>query len=140
MAITISTGLRDALINAAAGLYDGGVLEIRTGAPPGPNAADGGTLLVSIDLPNPAFGSASGGSASLAGDWTAAAVAAGTAAHFRLKQAGDGGGADATQERIEGTVGATGSGADLELDNTNIAAGQTVTINAFSASIPAGGV
>jgi hypothetical protein len=57
------------------------------------------------------------------GVWSAAAVAAGVAAHYRMTNAAD-------TEREEGTVG-QGSG-DLSLDNTNIAVGQTVTINTFT--------
>jgi hypothetical protein len=142
MAIAISTALRDQIIdgivNAAAGInFDSGSLEIRTGAAPGPDAADGGTLLADITLPADAFGASSTGTASKAGTWEdTSADAAGTAAHFRIKQTGDAGGATgATDERIEGTVG-QGSG-DIDLDNTNIAAGQTVTITSFDLTMPA---
>jgi hypothetical protein len=83
-------------------LYDnkfpaGSLVDIRTGAAPGPNAKQG--------------------------VWSVAAVATGTAAHYRLTNAAD-------TEREEGTVG-LGSG-DLSLDNTSIAIGQTVTINTFT--------
>lgn len=140
----ISTLLRDviadAIGNAGAGIdFDGGVLEIRSGAAPGPNAADGGTLLASITLPTPAFGAAASGVISLSGTWEdASADAAGTAAHFRIKQSGDTGGASgATDERIEGTVTGTGGGGDLELDNTSIEAGQAVSISTFTVTMPA---
>lgn len=144
MAIAISTALRNhivnSIVNAAAGInFDGGVLEIRSGAAPGPNAADAGTLLASITLPADAFDAAATGQADKLGTWEdTAADAAGTAAHFRIKQAGDTGGASGgTDERIEGTVTATGGGGDIELDNTSIAAGQQVTITSFNVNIPA---
>lgn len=134
----ISTGLRDRLADTTADLYDGGVLEIRSGAAPGAGAADAGTLLVSIPLPTPAFGAASNGQADKSGTWEdTSADASGTAAHFRIKQSGDAGGADASQDRIEGSVTATGGGGDIELDSVDITAGQSVTITAFNIHMPA---
>lgn len=141
MALDFSTAfankILDAFGNAGAGFnFDSGVLEIRTGAPPGADAADSGTLLASITLPADAFNAAATKSMTKAGTWQdASADAAGTAAHFRVKQSGDGGGATgSTDERIEGSVG-QGSG-DLSLDNTSIEAGQQVTINTFTWSLP----
>jgi len=141
MATDITQLLQQILVDAAVDLFDGGVLEIRSGAPPGAGAADAGTLLVSITLPTPAFGAASGGdpaSAAKNGTWEdASADAAGTAGHYRIKQSGDAGGSgEGTEERIEGTVTQTGSGGDLELDNDVIAAGQTVTITTFTVTHP----
>lgn len=140
---TISTALRnqiaDGFLNAGTGInFDSGVLEIRSGAAPGPNAADGGTLLASITLPADAFGAAATGVCAKAGTWEdTSADAGGTAAHFRIKQSGDTGGATgATDERIEGTVTATSGGGDIELDSTSISAGQTVTITSFSVTMP----
>lgn len=142
MAIAISDALKDqildGILNAAAGItFDSGVLELRTGAAPGPGAADGGTLVASMALPADAFGAASGGSAAKAGTWEdPSADAAGTVAHFRIKQTGDTGGATgATDERIEGTVTATSGGGDIELDNVVVEVGQTVTITSFTLSI-----
>ena len=72
-----------------------------------------------------------------AGTWSdSSADATGTAAHFRIRQTGDTNGATgSTDERIEGTVTATGGGGDLTLDTTSIASAQTVTINTFSLSL-----
>lgn len=144
MATVISTFLRDkiadAVCNAGAGInFDSGTLQIRSGAAPGPNAAVTGTLLASITLPADAFAAASTGACAKAGTWQdASADAAGTAAHFRIAQSGDAGGATGTtDERIEGTVTATGGGGDLELDNVVIAAAQTVTITSFTVTMPA---
>lgn len=146
MAIEISTALRnqiiDGIVNAAAGIdFDGGVLEIRSGTPPGADAADGGTLLASITLPADAFGAAGAstdGQADKAGTWEdTSADNGGTAGHFRIKQSGDGGGASTADERIEGTVTGTGGGGDIELDNTSISAGQSVEITSFNVNIPA---
>lgn len=128
----------DGAFNAGAGInYDAGVLEIRSGAAPGPNAADGGTLLASIAIPADGFSAASGGSIAKLGTWEdTAANATGTAGHFRMKQTGDTGGATgATDERIEGTVTLTAGGGDITLDNTSIAVDQQVTITSLSFSI-----
>lgn len=137
-ALTLSTAQRDDQA-AAVDQFNSGVLEIRTGAPPGPNAADSGTLLASITLPADAFSGPSTGVLTKAGTWQdASADATGTAGHFRIKQSGDTGGASgATDERLEGTVTATGGGGDLTLDNTSIASGQAVTINSFTLTQPA---
>ena len=58
------------------------------------------------------------------GTWTVAAVAAGTAAHYRIvDNAG-------TTCHEQGSVTLTGGGGDMTLDNTSIAAAQVVTITA----------
>jgi hypothetical protein len=63
----------------------------------------------------------------LAGTWEdTSADAAGTGAHFRIYDSGG------TTCDAQGSVTATGGGGDLELDNTNIASGQKVTITAFN--------
>jgi len=123
-----------ALANALLDRFDtefpaGSILEIRTGASPGAENAATGTLLASITLPATPWAAASGGSKAKSGTWQdASADGAGTAAHYRLKNAGD-------TRRIDGTVGATSSGADLELDNVVIAVAQVVTITSFSYSL-----
>ncbi len=105
-------------------------LEIRTGAQPADcSTASSGTILVSIDLPADWMAAASGGAKAKSGTWEdASADGAGTAAHFRIynSQATK----DGTTCFLQGTVG-QGSG-DLSLDNTTIAAGQTVTITGFT--------
>ncbi|MGH7470441.1 MAG: hypothetical protein ACRENP_21055 [Longimicrobiales bacterium] len=139
MAYTLSTGARDDAVDRhSVQLYDSAILEIRTGAPPGPNAAATGTLLASITLPASAHGAPSSGSVALAGTWQdTAADGTGTAGHFRMRQSGDGNGADATQRRVEGTITATGGGGDLTLDNVSIAAAQQVTISSWTLTQPA---
>ena len=56
MAIALSTGLKnailDSVLNAGAGdQFDSGILTIRSGAAPGPDAAATGTVLATITLP-----------------------------------------------------------------------------------------
>ena len=103
------------------------VLEIRTGAPAGPDNAAGGTLLASIACPSTAFAAAASKSKAKNGTWSATATGAGTAGHYRLKTAGG-------VAFEEGTI-AIGAG-DLQLDNTSIATGQTVTVNSFTKTLP----
>ncbi len=140
MAIVLSPTLRrqllDGVFNAAAGVtFDGGVLQIRSGAAPGPEAAETGTLLAEMTLPADAFAAAAGSSIAKAGTWSdTAADGTGTAAHYRIRRSGDAGGASTTTSRIEGTVTATGGSGDITLDNVSIASGQTVTITSLTYS------
>lgn len=126
--------LNNLLANALLDRFDtefpaGSILEIRSGAGAGAENAATGTLLASITLPATPWAAAGAGSKAKSGVWQdASADAAGTAAHYRLKNATD-------TRRIEGTVTATGGGGDLTLNNTVIAAAQQVTINTFSYSL-----
>lgn len=101
-------------------------LEIRSGAVPADAAAaDSGTLLASMALPADWLGNSAAGVKSLLGTWEdSAADAAGIAGHFRIKQA--------AVAHIQGTVTGSGGGGDMELQNTNIAVGQAITITAFT--------
>src|SRR4051812_48495128 len=113
MATAFNTVTKNTMLDALDSTFNGGVLEIRTGAPPGPGAAPTGTLLVSITLPADLWAAASNAVKALNAALAAtAAVAAGTAAHFRIKATGDTGAAVTTQHRIEGSITATGGGGD----------------------------
>lgn len=126
MAAQFSTAVRNAFLDSietTAGTAP--KLQIRSGAAPANcAAADSGTLLAEITCPSDWMGAASGGTKALAGSWTVAASAAGTAGHYRLKDSAG------TTCHEQGSITATGGGGDMTLDNTNIAAGQTVTITA----------
>ena len=100
-------------------------LQLRTGAQPANcAAADSGTLICEITLPSDYMNAASGGTKTLLGTWQVAAVAAGTIAHFRLK---DNAG---TTCHMQGSVG-VGTG-DMQVDNNVAAIGQVVTVTAFT--------
>jgi len=131
MALQYSVNIRDAQANQIESTIGASpILEIRTGNPPAnTSAVDSGILLVSMTLPADWLGVASNGAVSKLGTWSATASAGGTAGHFRIKDS------TGTTVHIQGTVTATGGGGDMELDNTNIASGQTVTINAFSITV-----
>lgn len=126
MTIQLDTTLRNGqldLIESSAGAA--ALLQIFTGAQPANcAAADSGTKLAEIVLPSDWMAAASGGSKAKSGTWSVAAIADGTAAHFRLKNAGD------TVCYMQGTV-AT-SGGDATIDNASIATGQTVTVSTFT--------
>lgn len=106
------------------------VLEIRTGAAPADaGQADSGTLLASLTLPSDWMAAAASGSKAKSGTWQdTSADNSGTAGHYRLKASGG-------TVHQQGTVTATGGGGDLTLDNTNISAGQSVTITSWTWSI-----
>lgn len=131
MATRISVAARNAAVNAIAALLNSGTVEIRTGTQPAsPDAGDSGTLLVSIPLANPAFGSPSNGQAALAGvPRQAQAQADGTAGHARFKTSGG-------QAVLDVSVSDLNGNGELKLDNVNIADGQQVNIISFSLSQP----
>jgi hypothetical protein len=126
MAVQLADSTRNARLDAIeTDLGTSPILEIRTGAQPANcAAADSGTLLASLTLPSDWMAAASGGTKAKSGTWQdTSADASGTAAHFRIKTSG-------AVCKMQGSVG-EGTG-DLQLDNTDIAAGQQVTITAFT--------
>jgi hypothetical protein len=101
------------------------VLKLFTGGQPANcAAANTGTELWSETCPSDWMAAASSGAKALSGTWQAAAIDTGTAAHFRLYAS------DGTTCKMQGSVG-IGTG-DLQLDNTSLASGQSVTITAFT--------
>jgi hypothetical protein len=97
-----------------------GVLKIFSGAEPANcAAADPTGLLATIALPA-TFLTSSGGVTTIAGTWSVAASATGTAACFRIY---DG----SAVCHVQGNV-----TTDLVLNNTSITSGQTVTVTAFT--------
>lgn len=126
---TFRNGLLD-LLDTIPGSYQ--TLIIYDGSVPANCAAsETGTALVVFDLQQPSWDPASSGSKSMADiTITVLAVAGGTAGHFRLYD-----GAVGTCH-IQGTVTATGGGGDMTVDNTSIAAGQTINLTQFTLTAP----
>jgi hypothetical protein len=128
MTIQYSTAVRNAQLDQVetqAGTA--AKLQIRTGAQPANcAAADSGTLLCEMTLPSDWMNAASAGSKTKLGTWSGTGAAAGTAAHFRIKDSAG------TTCHMQGTVTATGGGGDATVDNTSIAVGQVVTVNSFT--------
>jgi hypothetical protein len=122
MAYKKNTQTRNTQIAALGAIFNGGKLQIRTGSQPAsPNDAATGTLLVEINLPNPAFGAASGGSISKSGTWSNIAVASGTAGWARFISSD-------TTKTMDCTV--AESGGDLTIDDDAITSGAVVTVTA----------
>jgi hypothetical protein len=129
MTLQYSTAVRNARLDAVEStIGTTAILRIRTGAAPANcAAADSGTVLATLNLPSDWMAAASGGAKALSGTWQdASADATGTAAHFRIYDS------SGTTCHLQGTVTATGGGGDVQLDNTSLATGQSVTITSFA--------
>jgi hypothetical protein len=134
MAFQLSIDARNATLQALeTHIGANPVITLRTGNPPATCAtANTGTVLATMILPTNWLGEPNGGNINLSGNWQdLSADASGTAGYFRLY---DGTG---TTCHMQGTITGTGAGGDMQLDNTNIAIGQQITITSFS--ITAGG-
>lgn len=127
MALQYSVTVRNAKLDAVeTAIGVSAVLRIRSGSPPAScSSADQGTVLASITLPSDWMNAASSGTKTKNGTWTdAGADADGTAGHFRVYAS------DGTTCHIQGTVGT--SGADMIVDNTSFATGQSFTVTTFT--------
>lgn len=131
MTIQFSDSVRNARLDAVeSDIGTAPILRIyeSTGTPPADTAsAANGTVLAEMTLPSDWMAAASSASKAKSGTWEdASANAAGTADYFRIYDSGD------TTCHVQGTVTGSGSGGDMELDNTSIASGQQVTITTFT--------
>lgn len=127
MAIQLSVAAHNARLDAietTAGAT--AKIQIRSGTQPANcAAAASGTLLAELTLPSDYLANASSGSKAKSGTWSGTAAGTGVAAHFRIvDNAG-------TTCHLQGSVTATSGGGDMELDNTSIASGQTVSVSTF---------
>jgi len=128
MAIQLSVTVRNARLDQIETVIGAApTIEIFTGAQPAScAAADAGTLLVQETLPSDWLAAAASGSKAKLGTWSAAAIGAGVAGHFRIKtQVGS-----PSDCHLQGSCG-EGAG-DMSFDNTDIAVDQTVTVNTFN--------
>lgn len=137
MAIGLPTGSRNAMCDTLVDRFDAGSgagkLEIRSGSrPASANDAATGTLLATVTLADPAFGSSASGVATLTDPAAVLGVAAGTASWFR--------GLDSDNNTVcDGSVTATGGGGDLTLGTTTISVGLSVDVTGGTITMPAGG-
>ena len=145
-ALRLSTGIRTALAGTQGlkTLLNGGILEIYTGGQPSSaDYAETGTKLVRITLSSGdvataglTFGTAAAGvlpkSASV---WSGAILVSGVGGWFRLYGTAGTTGSSASENRIDGNVGVSGS--DLVLSNSSLTKDATITIDSFSLTIPA---
>lgn len=122
MSIQFSTALRNSMNDQiTTKIGANGLLRIYTGSPPAScDTAETGTKLVEF-ICNATFAPSSTSSTLTINPFTSVtAVASGTAGYFRFLTSGG-------AQHVQGTVGT--SGADLNLDNTSINSGQTVSIS-----------
>lgn len=131
--LQLSTTLQNAFLTTAVlNLFNGGVIEIRTGTQPAnANATATGTVLTTLTLGNPAFGSITNGSSSANTIATVTAAATGTAGYARVYQTGG------TVVLMDLSVGTSAS--NLVLTTASILAGGPVTVSSFVFSVLAQG-
>lgn len=128
MAVQLSVAVRNARLDQVESIIGTAAqLRIYTGTQPADCAtAASGSLLCTITLPSDWMNAASTGTKTKLGTWQGTASAGGTAGYFRLYDS------TGTTCGAQGSVTATGGGGDLQVDNTSIANGQTVTVSAFT--------
>lgn len=134
MAFQLSVDTRNATLQALETTIGANpIMTVSSGTvPPDCASANTGTVLATMILPTSWLDTPALGSIVLSGTWQdLSADDSGTAGYFRLHQS------DGTVCHMQGTVTQTGAGGDMQLDNTNIAVGQQITITAFT--ITAGG-
>lgn len=136
MATQITTAVATALDTAATAAVDdafaaalgtNAVVEIRTGAAPGPGNTATGTLLASVTIASWTAGTPVAGQVTGANPAAVTIAASGTAGHFRVKASGG-------TAVIEGTVGT--SSADLILDDVALVAGGSLDLGAPVFTVP----
>jgi hypothetical protein len=122
----ISDEVRNAILNAAAALVNGGTMLFREAT----------TARVTFTLKTPAFAAASAGDANLdvTSPTMSAAAASNAAVALDNYQIRTSGGA----VRMSGDVGVTGSGAEIELNHVNVKTGDIVTVDDYTLSMPSG--
>jgi hypothetical protein len=146
MALRLSTGVRTGLASTQGlkEILDGGILEIYTGGQPtSADYAETGTKLVRITVGSGdvttaglTFGTAAAGVLPKSADvWSGLILAAGVGGWFRLYGTAGTTGSSASEKRIDGNVGVSGS--DLVLSNSSLTKDATVTIDSFSLTVPA---
>jgi hypothetical protein len=136
-------------------LFENGVLGIYSGAQPASaDAVENGTLLLLITNASGSFSAGQpanglnfanpavvGALSKTGATWSGNAVATGTAAWFRFYSNGYNTGADSglSWARFDGSIGISGSGADLIVATTAITQGAPYTVDAFTMTLPQSG-
>lgn len=127
----LTTNCGNNMVNAGVSTPgNAGKIRVYTGTQPstGGGSLSGNTLLVEFTLPNPAFGSASGGVITANTISAAVATNTGTATWFRMLQS------DGTTVILDGTVGTSAS--DLNLTSTSITTGDTIAVTSMTVTMP----
>jgi hypothetical protein len=106
-------------------------LIFRSGAQPGAcNSVDSGTMLAILTLPSDWQSNAAGVTTIVGGPWTGTGAAAGTIAHYRLKDSTATATDNTGTTHEQGTCGTTAS--DINLDNLVVAVGQTISVTSWT--------
>ena len=134
MALSFPTGTRNAIAAAIAARADAdtgaATIRVYTGTKPSPDSAPSGTLLLTFTLETTAFSAPTTPLTIANLPKAATGGGTGTAGWFRLSdESGD--------QVLDGTCGADGSGADIELSTTSITPGLVVNLTAGTISVPA---
>lgn len=116
-------------LDARNALFNGGSVEIRSGAAADIDSAPTGTVLVTFALPNPAFGAATNRLSTLNAvtPVTASVANAGGAVHYVVKDSGS---------AVVGNGTAGTSGTDMILNTLTWGIGDDVSITAWTTSQP----
>lgn len=134
MALLFSTGLIDSVMDIGWDtVFAAPVMELRDGTPPtSADNPESGNLLTVVTLPaTDYFTAAAIGVKSKNGSWSGSVSSGGTPTWFRIKDGADAGGLSGSEVRIQGTVGAVGSDADLTLDSLPLVASDSIDISTF---------
>ena len=146
MTMKTSTGLRDSMLDTESfrtTFQDGKLMIFSTPVPADADAAETGTLLVTIWENN--MGSPNGldwEAAAVAGvlsklaaqTWSQAVGTTGVAAYYRFVKQADTGVLSTTEERVQGDIALVGS--DLNLSNLTLTSPTVLTIDSFSILLP----
>jgi len=127
MTTKVSSGCCDAIT----ALLNGGHIEVRSGTQPASvGTAASGTLLATLTLGSPAFGSANASGTATANAITgdSSADATGTAGWFRAYTSGSAG-------VIDGSVTATGGGGDMTFDSVSFVQGGPINLTAWTITL-----
>lgn len=133
MALQFSDALRNAMLNQIEEVVQTSAKVIIYGGtvPANVAAAASATVLATFSLDSDwmaAAGTPVAGRKDFITPKTTTATATGTATHFRITMA------NGTTAHVQGTIGT--SGADLNLDNTSIANGQSIQITSWQITAP----
>ncbi len=135
--VRLATATRNAACDAVVDKVDdgagSGTIQIRSGTQPASaNDAATGTLLATLTWSDPAFGAASAGVATASAiTQDSSADATATASWARIL--------DSDSNTIfDCDVSATGGGGTIELNTTSVVTGESVSITAFTVTMPSG--
>lgn len=127
MALQYSTTVRNAKLDVVEStISTAPILNFFTGSPPANcSVAATGSLIAQITLPSDWMAAASAGSKAKSGTWSNTSIGGtGTIGYFRVYESSN------TTAHIQGTC--ANSGADMNLDNNVVNAGQSVTVTTFT--------